>query len=105
MTIEVSIVIAGISLAFAVYSGITNMKRGQKQEIANETSQLTTVIIKLENIGNDITEIKTDLRDIRAEVRENSADIVRLKQQVKALEKTVFQTHSEGMNRYGESED
>ena len=90
MTIEVSIVIAGISLAFAIYSGISNMKRSQKQQIASETSQLTTVIIKLENIGNDITEMKTDLRDIRAEVRENSADIIRMKQQIKALEKTVF---------------
>lgn len=90
MTIEISIMIAGISLAFAIYQGISNLKRNNKQDAAHEATQLTTVIVKLEAIGSDVNEIKTDLRDIRTEVKVNSADIVRLKQQVKALEKTVF---------------
>ena len=57
MTIEVALVISAISLAFGIYSGMSNMKRNQRADNQKEASQMTTVIVKLENIGNGIVEI------------------------------------------------
>lgn len=102
MTIEVAIVISAISLGFALYQGISNLKRNQRQDVSRDTSQLTTVIVKLENIGNDVSEIKTDLRDVKDDIKDHSMKIVKLEQQVKALEKNVFKEHSH-LKESGES--
>lgn len=90
MTVEIALVISAISLGFAIYSGVQNLKRNNKQDAKSDSAQLTTVIVKLENIGNDINEIKTDLRDVKDDIRNHSDRLVRLEQQMKVLNKTVF---------------
>ena len=90
MTIEVALVISAISLAFGIYSGVSNMKRNNRQDAKSDSAQLTTVIVKLENIGNDISEIKSDLRDVKSDVKDHSARLVKVEQQVKVLNNTVF---------------
>lgn len=90
MTIEVALVISAISLAFGIYSGVANLKRNSKTDTKTDTAQLTTVIVKLENIGNDISEIKNDLRDVKADVKDHGNRIVKLEQQVKVLNKVNF---------------
>jgi len=90
MTIEVALVISAVSLAFGIYQGVSNMKRNSKYDIKTDTSQLTTVIVKLENIGNDITEMKGDLRDVKVDIKDHSERLVKAEQQIKVLNKTVF---------------
>lgn len=90
MTIEVALVISAISLAFGIYSGVSNLKRNTKQDAKTDSAQLTTVIVKLENIGNDISEIKADLRDVKSDVKDHSTRLVKVEQQVKVLNNTVF---------------
>ena len=69
MTLELSIVISVLSVSFALYSGISNLKRNDKKDTAEETAQLTTVIVKLENIGDGVSEIKSDMKNVK-ELRE-----------------------------------
>ena len=57
MSIELTILISVLSFSFAVYSGISNMKRNAKKDTAEDAAQLTTVIVKLENINNGISEM------------------------------------------------
>lgn len=90
MTIEVALLISAISLAFGIYSGVANLKRNSKNDTKTDTAQLTTVIVKLENIGNDVSEIKNDLRDVKADVKDHGNRIVKLEQQVKVLNKVTF---------------
>lgn len=90
MTIEVALVISGLSLAFGIYQGISNMKRNNKEDAKADASQLTTVIVKLENIGSDLIEIKTDLKDVKADLKDHATRLVRLEQQIKVLNNTVF---------------
>ena len=71
------------------------MKRDEKNDAGKEASQLTTVIVKLENIGNDITEMKNDLRDIKADIKEHLSRIVKLEQAVKVLNHIVFSNENE----------
>lgn len=90
MTIEVALVISAISLAFGIYQGVSNLKRNNKQDAKADSAALTTVIVKLENIGNDISEIKADLRDVKSDVKDHSARLVKVEQQVKVLNNAVF---------------
>jgi len=90
MTIEIALVISAISLGFAIYSGVSNLKRNNKQDAKSDSAQLTTVIVKLENIDKGINEIKADVKDVKNDLKDHSDRLIRLEQQVKVLNKTVF---------------
>ena len=98
MTIEVALVISALSLAFGLYSGISNLKRNNKNDVKTESAQLTTVIVKLENIGNDINEIKSDLRDVKDDIKDHSNRLVAVEQQIKVLNNAVFKNRKEDKN-------
>ncbi len=89
MTIEIALLISGVSLAFALYQGITNLKRNKAADDKQEASEMTTVIVKLENIGNGVSEIKNDLRNIRNDVKHNSDNIIRLDESLKSAWKII----------------
>ena len=90
MTIEVALVVSGVSMAFGIYQGVSNMKRNNRNDDRNEAAQLTTVIVKLESIGNDIAEIKNDMGNVKDDMKEMNVRLVKMEQQVKVLNKTVF---------------
>jgi chromosome segregation ATPase len=85
MTIEVALLISGVSVAFAIYQGITNMKRGQKADAKTEASQLTTVIVKLENIGNGITEIKSEMNNLKNDLKDDHERLIKAEEAIKTL--------------------
>lgn len=84
MTIEVALVISGVSLAFAVYQGIANMKRNKASDDKNDASQMTTVIVKLENIGTGVTEIKSDMKNVREDIQQLRERLVVVEQSAKS---------------------
>lgn len=94
MTIEVALVISAISLIFSIIVGVSGMKRNEKTDNQQEASNLTTVIVKLENIGDDIKEIKTDMRDVKNDIQNHAERIIKAEQQIKVLNKTVFKSDS-----------
>ena len=83
MTIELALVISGISLAFAVYFGVSNLKRQERAEMRNSTSEMTTVIVKLENICMGIAEIKAEVDDIKNDTKENWERLIKTEEAVK----------------------
>lgn len=86
MTIEVALLISGVSLAFALYQGITNMKRNKTQDDKQDASELTTVIVKLENIGEGVNEIKSDIKNVKE-------DVIELRERVVAVEQSAKSAH------------
>lgn len=92
MTVEVALVISALSLIFAVYSGVNSLKRTAKNDDKKDASELTTVIVKLENIGDGVTEIKSDPKNIKDDIKEFREWKATATQQIKALEKNVFKT-------------
>lgn len=89
MTIEVALLISGVSLAFGIYSGITNLKRNSKNDTQQEAAQLTTVIVKLESLGNGISEIKNELAGIKNDTRELRDRIITVEQSAKQAHKRL----------------
>ena len=64
VTIEVSLLLSGISVAFAIFFGMSSKRRNEKKDIAEETegqvTKDTMVMMKLENIADDIKDIKRE---------------------------------------------
>jgi peptidoglycan hydrolase CwlO-like protein len=88
--IEPTTFIAAVSLIISLIIAVFNIWRTNKTANKEDSSQLTTVIVKLENIGNDVSEIKTDLRDVKEDLKDHSERLVRVEQEIKVLNKTVF---------------
>lgn len=85
MTIELSLLISGISVAAAVYFAIKGSNRAEKADIKSETASLTTVIVKLETIGTGITEIKTELAKVKNDMQEDHDRLVKVEESLGTL--------------------
>ena len=86
MTIEVALLISGVSLAFAIYQGVANLKRNKATDDKKDATEMTTVIVKLESIGTGVTEIKSDMKNIRADLQD-------LRERVVVVEQSSKQAH------------
>ncbi|MCD7947012.1 MAG: hypothetical protein LUG13_01775 [Oscillospiraceae bacterium] len=89
MTIEVALVISGLSLAFAVYQGITNLKRNSKHDAKHDATEMTTVIVKLENISSNIAEIKNDFSNTKNDIKGISERLIVAEQSSKQAHKRL----------------
>lgn len=92
MTIEIALVISIMSVVFGIYQGVCNLRRNARQDNQADTAQLTTVIVKLESIGDGVTEIKSDLKNIKDDIKEFREWKAKATQQIKAMEKIVFRS-------------
>jgi len=89
MTIEVALLISGISLAFGLYQGVTNLKRSERTDVRKDASEMTTVIVKLENIGTGIAEIKTEMSNVKSEIKESKERIIKVEESTKQAHKRM----------------
>ena len=89
MTIELALLLSGISLAFGIYSGIATLKRNNTADAKNDASQLTTVIVKLENIGTGVTEIKNEMSNIKNDVKDIISRVVKVEESLKSAHKRI----------------
>lgn len=95
MSIEPTIFISAASLIISLIIAIFNIWRANKADNKEDSSQLTTVIVQLESIKEDTREIKSDLRDVKSDLKDHSERLVKLEQEVKVLNHTVFKNKEE----------
>ncbi len=90
MTIEVSLLLSGISVAFAIFFGMSTKRRNERKDIAEETEgqthKNTMMMVKLESIADDI-------KDIKRESRQNREDIGNLRERIANAEQSVKSCH------------
>lgn len=94
----IALIISGLSLALSAVLGIGGQKRAQKNDIATETTTLTTVLVKLETIGAGITEIKAQISTLQTDTRELRERITRVEESAKQAHKRIdgFDHHDTG---------
>lgn len=85
----ITIIISAASLVTAVCVAISNSKKNYKQETKSDASEMTTVIVKLENIGNGITEIKSEMKTIKTDMKEDHDRIIRVEESAKQAHKRI----------------
>ena len=93
MTIEVSSLISGVSVAFAIFFGICSKQRNDKKDTQEETERRaendTIVVVKLENIADDIKDIKRESRENREEMKQLRERVVIVEQSLKSYHKRL----------------
>lgn len=80
MNVYIPIVISLVSLLLAIYSFVSKNSK-------ENTTELTTVIVKLENIGNGIMDIKTEIANMKNDQKEDHDRLIRLESIVHQLQK------------------
>lgn len=86
---EVTIAISVLSVAFAIFFGLSTRNRNTKKDTQEEAREDATVITKLENIQNTMIEVKTEMKSYRDEVKEVREDNIRTSESLKQLHKRV----------------
>jgi len=93
VTIEIALLLSGVSVAFAVYFGIASKKRNDKIDMREETEERTAantmVMVKLENIADDIKDIKRENKENRAEIQSLRERVVIVEQSLKSYHKRL----------------
>lgn len=88
-TTEISLLVAIVSVFFAIIFGLINTRRAQKTDDKKEQADMTTILVKLENIQSTTNEIKNDMKNVKADVRHNSEDIIRMDESLKSAWKRI----------------
>ena len=98
MSVEIALIVSGLSLIFGVVSGVITLTRNQKADNQRDSSEMTTVIVKLENISTGITEIKTEFNGIKGEVKEMRDRLIIVEQSSKSAWKRIESIENKGEN-------
>ena len=74
----IPIAISFLSLLLAAYSLISKNSK-------ENTTELTTVIVKLENIGNGISDIKSEIANMKNDQKEDHDRLIKVESSVSSL--------------------
>lgn len=84
MTIEVTILISIVSVAFAIYFGLKSNRRSDIKEIEERVARDTKLNIKLDDISSDVKDIKYEISETKRKVSELDIRVVKAEQSVKS---------------------
>lgn len=76
------IVISICSLVFAIYSALSKNNK-------DETTAMTTVIVKLDSLQSDIRDIKSEINNMRDDQRSDHDALIRLDASLKSAWKQI----------------
>lgn len=80
MVIEIPILISIVSLFISAVVGFSTLRRNHSTDDREMASEMTTLIVKLENISNGVNEIKSDMRNMRTDIQDLRERIIRVEQ-------------------------
>lgn len=82
--IDVSVLLSVISVVIAAVVAVTNIKRSNANDNRQEAANLTTLIVKLENISDGVNEIKSDMRNMKSDIQDLRDRLIRVEQSDKS---------------------
>ena len=84
MTIEITILISVVSVAFAIYFGLKSNRRSDVQDIKNEATKNAEINFKLDSISSGVNDIKYDISAMRKKVDDIDKRLVVVEQSAKS---------------------
>lgn len=84
MTIEVTLLISAVSVAFAIFFGLKSNRRSDVKEIEERAANNAKVNLKLDLIATTVNDIKYDFSTMKKEVQELTERMVTVEQSTKA---------------------
>lgn len=91
MTVEITlaVLVSIASLSFSVYMGLKNNKRTDEKEIAERIARDTRTDMKLDEISNNVKEVKETVKSIQSDVKDHEGRIVKVEASLKAEHKRL----------------
>lgn len=89
MTIEVALLISMLAVSASIYFGLSSKKRNEKNDTKKDAAEMTTVIIKLDNISTGVAEIKSELTNVKSDVKEVREKNIRMDESLKSAWKRI----------------
>ena len=80
----IPIIISVLSLVLSAIVGFSAIASRNTQDDRHATSQITTLIVKLENIADGINEIKSDMRNVKNDIQDLRERLVIVEQSSKS---------------------
>ena len=84
MATYVTILISAISVSFAIFFGLKNTKRADKEDIANTASNNAIINMKLDTIGDNVKEIKVDVAETKKQYIDMDKRLVKVEESTKS---------------------
>lgn len=91
MPIEFTQLVSVLSFLVAAFA----LGRNLKGDVKSDQSELTTVIVKLETINENVKEVKTDIKDVKSDVEKMKERITVVEQSVKSAHKRIDDVQEE----------
>lgn len=84
-------IVSSLALVISALAFLRTLTRDGREDSNN----MTTVIVKLENIGEKITDVKKEISSVALQVREHGERLARAEQKIKALSEKIDLYHHE----------
>ncbi len=78
-----------VSVLIGIASGVYTLRHGLRDEIRKSTADMTMVMVKLEDIGMGVSEIKADLSNVKGDIRALTERVIVAEQAVAQGEKRI----------------
>lgn len=85
----IPIAVSILSLIVSAIVGFSTIKSRNSSDTKQETTQLTTLIVKLENINDGVNEIKADMRNMKDDVRELRDRVIKVEESTKSAHRRL----------------
>lgn len=89
MTIEITVLISAVSVAFAIFFGLKSNRRDDVKRIEEKATRDATILVKLDSISNDVKSIKEDMSDINKKVDVIDKRVTIVEQSTKSAHKRL----------------
>ncbi len=86
---EAAIIISAVGLLLNFAGYFRNSKKDTKEETASEIATHTSVMIKLESIGQCTTDIKSEVVSVKGDVRDIRDKVIRIEESTKQAHKRI----------------
>lgn len=84
MSIEITILVSVVSVAFAVYFGLKSNRRNDNKDLEERVARETKIDIKLDDISSDVKDIKFDMSATKKKVDDIDKRLVIVEQSAKS---------------------
>ena len=73
---ESLLILTALSLVFGIYSGLSSARRGERRDNRKDASDMTRVMVKLEDISVGISEIRSELNNVKGDLKEQTERLI-----------------------------
>lgn len=84
MSIEITVLISAVSVAFAVYFGLKNSKRADTKDIEERVKGDTRINMKLDEIVSDVKDVKSELVSMRQDIKSHNDRLIKVEESCKS---------------------